>query len=159
MSPWKPGGVLRELGNKPWGPTHSWGSCPRDSLSNVAVLVSFCQLDINRSHLRRRNVSWGIVSIRLDCGHICGTFLNQSLIWEDLVHSGWCYPWAFGPGLFTKSNQENHEEWELSSIPPCRGALDFLSHSAYHSSRKQTKAVGIQRDRLTESRTFKLQVF
>lgn len=43
-----------------------------------------------------------------------GHFLNWWLMWKSPA-SGWCHPWASGPGCYKKGSWANHEEPQTDS--------------------------------------------
>ena len=52
------------------------------------VLVHFCQLDTDKSHLERGSFNWGNASIRLACGHVCWGVLLINVLWHDSATPG-----------------------------------------------------------------------
>lgn len=71
--------------------------------SIMCVLVVFCQLDTNKSHLGRGTLKWRLGRVRLTCTHVCGA---SSCLWLMGEHCSQHHPW----------NGRWQPEWEVQAM-------------------------------------------
>lgn len=92
------------------------------------LLVCFCHLDTNWSHLGRGNLRRGTAFLWLACGQWARHFRDWRLRWEGPSYCRWCCPWVGGPGVCKKGNWANLEEQpsKQHSSLPLRSFLEFI---------------------------------
>lgn len=64
------------------------------------------QLDTSWGHLGRGSLNWQKSLYLIDFWASLVHFLTNVFIWEVPAHSGWCHPWAVGPGFRKKKQVE-----------------------------------------------------
>lgn len=84
-------------------------SCPTSQY--ILVVVRFCQLYTNYSHLGRGDINWGGASIRLDCI----MFLDWGLMWECSASCRHYHPYVLW--LCEKASWGSHENKPASRVP------------------------------------------